>query len=288
MSYIILSALVVVAVLVAISSLYIWKKIRAILRHFFVSKQEILSKQKETLASISKMNSELRSQINSMSRHIDYTVAHASLNLYRQIEAKNEIDKMLPSMKLLGLRGWAFSPDALFFILNLIKQHKPGLILELGSGSSTVAISSLIEQEKLNTKLLSVDHLEQFLGESMDKVKYKHHVEPIFASLKTQKIHGIKGSKKWYDVKEIKKHLGDRKIDMLIVDGPPADTCKEARLPAYAALKNNLADKAIIVLDDYDREDEKAAVRSWIALESGALTVKQQVAEKGLAIISRL
>src|SRR5689334_13030025 len=59
--------------------------------------------------------------------------------LYRQIEALFALYHGIQfRAPLLGLRGWAASPDFLAIQIANIRQHKPKTILELGSGQSTL------------------------------------------------------------------------------------------------------------------------------------------------------
>ena len=73
-------------------------------------------------------------------------------------------------------------------------------------------------------------------------------------------------------------------IDLLVVDGPPRSSCKEARLPAFELLKDRLAPGAIVVLDDSIREDESTSVASWLAASrDGACRVVP--CRKGVTIV---
>jgi hypothetical protein len=54
-------------------------------------------------------------------------------------------------------------------------------------------------------------------------------------------------------------------VDLLLVDGPPADTADKvlARYPALPALHGRLARGATVVLDDVERPGEQEVLRRW-------------------------
>lgn len=211
-----------------------------------------------------------------------------SIDTYRQVMSGIEVDRLVGEGVIEHLRGWAISPDALLVILRHIIKEKPQIILELGSGSTTVAITSLIEKFKLDTKLISVDHLQKYLDQTRERVRYGKHVEYILAEIKGQNIAEIGKHVKWYDAEAILNHTGSRKVDLLVVDGPPETTSKKARLPALRALAGILAPDATIILDDYDRPDEQSAVADWLKFDAGTNpSVDSVETEKGLAVFRR-
>ncbi|MFM7860460.1 MAG: hypothetical protein ACKO8C_03520, partial [Candidatus Nanopelagicaceae bacterium] len=60
----------------------------------------------------------------------------------RQIEAFIQLNSLLElSAPLPATRGWVASPDLLLTISQLVKEHKPKLVVELGSGVSTLVVA---------------------------------------------------------------------------------------------------------------------------------------------------
>lgn len=221
---------------------------------------------------------------------INSTIKKSGIDTYRQIMAANEIEKLIGGEFTLSLRGWPISPDALLEILKYIKSYNPNLIIELGCGSSTVAIAALIKRYGLKTRLISIDHLSDYLNETKQRISYKGIVELILAPIKLQKIKGIKNKVKWYDINPIIDVLRSEnvKAELLLVDGPPESLCKNSRLPALMALSDFLSDDAVIFLDDYGRVDEQFAVQEWLNFDKlNKPSVKSIETEKGLAIYKR-
>jgi Mrp family chromosome partitioning ATPase len=78
---------------------------------------------------------------------------------------------------------------------------------------------------------------------------------------------------------------GLKKIDLLIIDGPPGSKNPEARYPALQQFKDKLSAAAIVIIDDVNREGERKLAEDFAkALPNHVLTILNH--EKGTAIIS--
>jgi hypothetical protein len=85
--------------------------------------------------------------------------------------------------------------------------------------------------------------------------------------------------KKFGTIKDLKK------IDLLIVDGPPGSKNPEARYPAFKEFKDKLSSKAIIIIDDVNRDGERKLAEDFAkSLPNHTLTILDH--EKGTAVIS--
>lgn len=205
-------------------------------------------------------------------------------NTYQQIEA---LFSLFSTVKfrypLPAMGGWAITPDFAKTVTALIKEHKPKLILELGSGVSTL-VSAYSLQEVRQGQVVSFEHEKQFAAISSAAL-LKHAVQDsatvIYAPLKETVIAGKTWL--WYDTDQLKtlEH-----IDMVIVDGPPATTQKLARYPALPVLYPLLSADAVILVDDALREDEQQMVRRWLQ-EFADFSLEELELEKGGAILRR-
>ena len=86
------------------------------------------------------------------------------------------------------------------------------------------------------------------------------YTEVITSELKDITVNGE--SYNWYDTSFLEKI--DRKIELLIVDGPPRIINKNARYPAIPLLKKFIIDDTVILLDDGRRKDEQNTVELWL------------------------
>lgn len=205
-------------------------------------------------------------------------------NTYQQIEALFSLFSTLKFRHPLPtMGGWAITPDFAKAVTALIKEHKPKLVLELGSGVSTL-VSAYSLQDGGQGRVVSFEHEKQFAAISSASL-LKHGMQDsatvIYAPLK--EIVQAGKTWLWYDIAQ----LGTLEhIDMVIVDGPPATTQKLARYPALPVLYPLLSDDAVILVDDAFREDEQQMVKLWLQ-EFADFSMEELDLEKGGVILRR-
>ena len=193
------------------------------------------------------------------------------------------ITKKLPST-----RGYAASPDYLYKIKETIDKNKPNLILEAGSGVSTLITAYCLEKIGKG-KIISLDHNEQYAKLTQDELK-KHNLckyaDVIYAPLKKYDLSKNK-SLIWYDIDncEIKEN-----IDLFVIDGPPVNT-KNSNLPRYPAIPLMLDKMKVgttIILDDARRENEQKTLKLWEKEYSSFEFNYLDDNDKGIAIIKKI
>lgn len=204
---------------------------------------------------------------------------------YRQIEAIFSLFATIqPRLALPKMRGWSISPDAANTIIGLIKENRPTFILEAGSGVSTLIAAYCCEKHGRG-KIVSLDHEEEY-AENTRKLIRQHGLESyasvIYAPLIQYDNEVV--NQPWYDTSELS--LTKRQIDLLIVDGPPQHTHSLARYPAVPLLYKHLSDEAVIVLDDYNRDDEKGIAKLWVE-EFNDLEAEEMDTEHGTLVLRR-
>lgn len=204
-------------------------------------------------------------------------------NHYQQIEALFSIFKLLPlKYPLPPMRNWAISPDFAALIITLIYERRPQVIVETGSGVSTL-ITAYCLKAIGQGKIISLEHDEKYAQISMARLQ-QHGLQDIatifVAPLKETAIGN--DSWLWYDIEPLKELLKD--IDMLIIDGPPGMLQKLSRYPALPILFDHMNGQSIVVLDDADREDEREIVERWTREFDGCSPERVQ-SEKGAVVI---
>ena len=194
---------------------------------------------------------------------------------YRQTEAMQQLLSLLKfSAPVPPTRSWAASPDLLLTLAQLVRKHNPKLVVELGSGVSTLVVAKAGAK-----KVIRIDHSGEFADKTREVLK-EHKVRGVEIRVAQLKAH-ISGVD-WYDTAVIKDL---KRIDLLIVDGPPGSKNPEARMPARAEFIAKLSPKAIVVIDDVNREGERKLAESFAkALPNHVLTIYPH--EKGTAVIS--
>ncbi len=150
--------------------------------------------------------------------------------------------------------GWALPDDALEVLAGIIRDRRPGLVLEAGSGRSTVALAAVLRAEGFG-RLVSLEHLPEHQQLGADSLKANGL--DVFAEVRLALISPETG---WYANSAWQDLEG---IEMLIVDGPPGHHAPFAREPALPLLHRKLARDCVVVLDDTYRSDERKIWERW-------------------------
>jgi predicted O-methyltransferase YrrM len=198
-----------------------------------------------------------------------------SMIAYRQTEAFIQLSNLMQFRSAISpTRSWAASPDLLLLISEIVKKNKPALVVELGSG-----VSTLVCAKSGARKVISIDNSEQYGGKTRDLLK-EHKVRGV--EIRIAPLRPYANGSEWYEVSVLKDL---KKIDLLIVDGPPGSKNPEARYPALREFKDKLSAKAIVIIDDVNRDGERKLAEDFAkALPNHTLTILDH--EKGTAIIS--
>ena len=66
---------------------------------------------------------------------------------------------MLPASDVLpSTRGWAASPDLLLVLVDLMITERPSLVVECGSGASTLWLALAMRRFKIDGRIVALDH----------------------------------------------------------------------------------------------------------------------------------
>lgn len=195
--------------------------------------------------------------------------------LYRQIEAYTQLLKLIDFKAAIpSTRSWAASPDLLLTINEIVKKNRPGLVVELGSG-----VSTLVAAKSGAKRIVSLDDSEEYGNKTRLMLK-EHKVRGV--DIRIASLQPYANGSTWYDTSSIKDL---KKIDLLIIDGPPGSKNPQARYPALAEFKDKLSPQAVIVIDDVNREGERKLAEDFAkALPTHKIEILSH--EKGTAVIS--
>jgi hypothetical protein len=146
-------------------------------------------------------------------------------------------------------------PKAILAILNEIVINERRVVVECGSGNSTVFMARLFAQHAINGRIESIDHDSGWAALTQAAL-VREGLERFATVTHAPLVDG------WYDRRRLPTC---RQIDLLVIDGPPAyDPGLElAREPALDAFWDQLAPDATIVLDDAGRAFERNIIASW-------------------------
>ncbi len=223
---------------------------------------------------------------------IEKSVERIAFNEFRQHEALDALRQLLKfDLPLPATRGWAASPDFLLHLYQHIAAHRPKVVVELGSGVSTLVAAAALAANGDDGRLYSLDHdgaYARATSELLSQHGLSHIASVHHAPLGPwQPPHATELGEEWqwYSVPEAVNALGA--IDLLVVDGPPKATGPVARYPAVPHFRSRLTPGSTILLDDARRPDEKILAKAWEQDEKVTLDLKLKGTEyeKGLAVL---
>jgi protein-L-isoaspartate O-methyltransferase len=174
----------------------------------------------------------------------------ALFQLYRQVEP---VAPMPPS------GWWALNPAELLELWYVLQRRRPQLVLELGSGTSSVWLGYALRRH--GGRLVSVEHDRSYAEQTRAHLRrhgLTERVEVRHVPLVPVTVDGE--PYQWYDPDQLTDLSG---VDLLVVDGPPGGTGAQARYPALPLLVDRLAPGATVLLDDLDRADEREIAQRW-------------------------
>jgi len=203
---------------------------------------------------------------------------------FRQVESLLSLFATLkPELPLPPLRDHSMSPDLLRCAIEVMLHREPGVVVELGSGSSTVFLAYCFKRIGRG-RLLSIDHDPVFADKTRTMIE--QHGLGDYATVLCRPLEPlrIRGNEYvWYSI-----HPSDTEgpIDLLLIDGPPYHVHPLARYPALPVLLPYMTANAVAILDDANRPEELRIIDMWAA-EFPELSMEKLETEKGGLRIER-
>jgi hypothetical protein len=164
------------------------------------------------------------------------------------------------------MNPWSISPQSLDWISNFIRRKQLRRITECGSGASTVMLEQLARQYPAMT-IVSLEHEDAWFKDTYRQLEAANYPTTAleFAPLGPIQLplppppHTAQ-TDQWYGYRPRRRSPA---VDLLLVDGPPGESRRFARLPAPYVIA--VATGGYVILDDYERDEEQAIVRRWQA-----------------------
>jgi hypothetical protein len=160
----------------------------------------------------------------------------------------------------------AMRPSGVVAVLNEIFVNQRRVIVELGSGVSSFYIGRLLQRR--GGRLWTVEHDERWadLVEQELSTQALDGVVTVIRAPLTAWSPGWPGEDaRWYELDRLTEAIGDRRIDLLVIDGPPAYQAgrEHSRYPAVPFFGPMLADDYAVILDDVYRPGEQDIMERW-------------------------
>jgi Methyltransferase domain len=182
-------------------------------------------------------------------------------------------------------RPYSASPEFLRVLVDVLFERRPRVVLELGSGVSTVVTAQVLRQLG-GGRVISIENEARFAAQTRALVAahgLSDLVEVVVAPLAPCGLPGHETP--WYD-RQIVLGRSLSEVGLVVVDGPPGKGAPLARHPAFPVLAAQVAPDAWFLVDDARRRDEREMVKRWLALDSG-LSAEVLPTEKGTIILRR-
>ncbi|QPK65309.1 class I SAM-dependent methyltransferase [Methylomonas sp. LL1] len=219
---------------------------------------------------------------------IDFSFLKNSTEIKKLKETSSEIQNTLCLSPInfeypVFFGGWSIDSYLGKFLTQHLLEQRPQVIVELGSGSSSLLIAKCTQKLGYTPEHIVIDHEKRYLELTRLLAKQNGVDSGIeFNECPLGKIDHHDGP--WYQ--GVQNVVGDRKIDLLIIDGPPESTHQLARYPALPVLHEHLSQNCVVILDDANRNDEKAIIKKWMEqFREFELTLIPE--GHGLAILNR-
>jgi len=238
-----------------------------------------------TAEQLQKQNAELSQQLTKQGddlikvrKDLESAVKKEILNATQQLEAYLGVQNFLNhGERIPGMHGWPISPDFALYLIELIDSNDYDLIIEFGSGTSTVVMAKALariapRRQKAKPLQVAFEHLEQYHAQTQANLQQAGLADAVQLVLAPLEPYTAPNGNTYpyYSchaaLADLASQLPMEQPKVLVmVDGPPASTGKHARYPAVPAVLAHLKHARLdILLDDYFREDEKEAAALWI------------------------
>ena len=150
---------------------------------------------------------------------------------------------------VLPVGGWAASADFLLVLAKHALEQKPKVIVECGSGTSTLVLALSVQRNGCG-HVYSLEHDCEYADKTRERLA-QAHLDGFATVIDAPLEDG------WYK----QSAVPSIEIDMLVIDGPPQLAQGLARYPAGPMLLTKL--KGVAFLDDAARPPERECVARW-------------------------
>ncbi|WP_029035033.1 class I SAM-dependent methyltransferase [Salinimicrobium terrae] len=176
------------------------------------------------------------------------------------------LQPLLINLPYLPFNGGALRPMCIAYILNEIIINQRKMILEFGSGLSTILMARLIKRNNLGLKIITVEHNKEWatvIDRYLKNEDLQQYVKIIQADLK--EIETPLGKVNWYNYQTVLSGIENKKFDLITVDGPPANGRKirYSRFPAFTKITEFFQEDYCLLLDDANRKGEQKIIKSF-------------------------
>lgn len=167
------------------------------------------------------------------------------------------------------LGAWALGARTINWLEDRFAHLRPGLVLEFGSGASTLCIARFLVDlhgPEAVVRVVSIDQDESYAAQTRELLRLSGldaYAKVLSTSLRKQEIEGV--MTRCYEMPaSLREVLDGRKADFVVIDGPAAEA--GARFGTLPLARPYLSPSAAFVLDDGLRDGEIWVAHRWATL----------------------
>jgi predicted O-methyltransferase YrrM len=169
--------------------------------------------------------------------------------------------RLRPRRPLPPMRGYAIAPDFALMLTNLVADERPELVVETGSGVSTLVIAYALE--KLGRgQVVALEHDAGYADKTRAEIErhgLSRYAKVVHAPLEPLEVSGEHHV--WYARSALD---GLKNVDLVVDDGPPKYLGKMLRYASLPMFIKRLSPRGLFVLDAIGEEEPKVIAR-WKA-----------------------
>ena len=189
------------------------------------------------------------------------------------IRAADRADHQTPTDRLiraLPTRGWHLRAAAMKLLAGVVAEARPRLILELGSGSSTVLLARQCPSLGAGARVVSVEE-SPFFAKRTTRLLRRHNllerVSLVVSPVVGTRIGNWRGYCYELSDSAVAAAMAGERADFVLIDGPMSawtrrGDCRYGTLPL---IRKWLAHQAIVIVDDAHRRRERDIIARWTA-----------------------
>jgi hypothetical protein len=186
--------------------------------------------------------------------------------------------------------GWRIRTATARALAGILRHTELSLIIEFGSGVSSVVFAALAHEVELrggDLRVVSIEESAKFAAASRQLLRrfgLEDRVEIVTTPVVEQTIAGWRGATYRLDDETMDRALGGRRADLVFVDGPASWLGRngDGRYGALLAIRPYTAEHALLFADDALRRKDLGILSRWQRLAhvqlAGVLAVGQGLA----------
>ena len=172
-------------------------------------------------------------------------------------------------IRTLPARGWHLRADAMKLIAEIVAEVRPRLVLELGSGSSTVLLARQCASLGGDARVVSVEEKSRFAARTSRLLQH-HDLLDRVSLVVSPVVRTRVGSWRGYCYEMgtgVAAAMAGGRAEIVLIDGPMSawtmrGDCRYGTLPL---IRRWLAAGAIVLVDDAGRRRERDIIERWAA-----------------------